>query len=693
MESYYSRFYKLMNELTRNNLQVTTMQVNVQFLQQLQPEWSRFVTVVKQSKEIDTISYHTLFDILKQYQNEVNDIRAERIAKSANPLALLAVAQPYSDNYYEAPKPQRSNATSSSIRPSASTRQRGKEIAKPVTPQSKSVSEEDSDPEQAQRDKDMQKNLALLTKKPLEVQEAKHGKNYLVTKGKDDDVESYQRIPVSTEQPLEQQLKKANASLTQELKECRTNLDETGRALGEATSCTSRKSNLKKPCLYEIPYDTSDLANRFGPNREETMTLANESRSKLNKDYVKPYDYTKQNSLYEIFKAPSLEYLYQLERAKEVRKTMWRTHTHTQQNKQAKKTLPFYRFESNSKQSRQVFNDMTFNINQFREIVDQAWFKHTSDYFRVPTAKDMEVLIKTLLMPLSIKTQNDSFCFEHELKTEMHEDYEYVKSLEKEVDELESEKADFSNIYDLLLEEFKECECLAQKFSKQTESVNKEVHNKLLKSFAKLENHSTISAELDLKAQMQDKNIAISELKKLIEKCKGNPIETCLKNHMLVRTTNAQTIVQLILFIVDSGCTKHMTGNLKLLCNFVEKFLVKQKEAHLSQSCSKFQRKAEFASQTCVSQCRVLEQDTPCIFQRRRHIGTSTFTPRTPEQNCVVERRNRTLVEAARMMLSASKLPLSFWAEAVATACYTQNRSIIISTHGKTAYLLGIRNS
>ncbi|GKB18544.1 integrase, catalytic region, zinc finger, CCHC-type containing protein [Tanacetum coccineum] len=41
MESYYSRFYKLMNELTRNNLQVTTMQVNVQFLQQLQPEWSR----------------------------------------------------------------------------------------------------------------------------------------------------------------------------------------------------------------------------------------------------------------------------------------------------------------------------------------------------------------------------------------------------------------------------------------------------------------------------------------------------------------------------------------------------------------------------------------------------------------------------------------------------------------------------
>ncbi|GJS77863.1 hypothetical protein Tco_0727744 [Tanacetum coccineum] len=89
MESYYSRFYKLMNELTRNNLQVTTMQVNVQFLQQLQPEWSRFVTIVKQAEKIDTVSYHRLFDILKQFQLEVNDIRAERIAKSANPLALM----------------------------------------------------------------------------------------------------------------------------------------------------------------------------------------------------------------------------------------------------------------------------------------------------------------------------------------------------------------------------------------------------------------------------------------------------------------------------------------------------------------------------------------------------------------------------------------------------------------------------
>ncbi|GJT55763.1 putative zinc finger, CCHC-type containing protein [Tanacetum coccineum] len=73
-------------------------------------------------------------------------------------------------------------------------------------------------------------------------------------------------------------------------------------------------------------------------------------------------------------------------------------------------------------------------------------------------------------------------------------------------------------------------------------------------------------------------------------------------------------------------------------------------------------------------------------YFKEEGIGHQTSTPRTPEQNGIVERRNRTLVEAAQTMLSASKLPLSFWAEAVETACYTHNRSIIISAHGKTVY-------
>ncbi|GKA32878.1 putative ribonuclease H-like domain-containing protein [Tanacetum coccineum] len=61
---------------------------------------------------------------------------------------------------------------------------------------------------------------------------------------------------------------------------------------------------------------------------------------------------------------------------------------------------------------------------------------------------------------------------------------------------------------------------------------------------------------------------------------------------------------------------------------------------------------------------------------------------RTPQQNEVVERRNRTLVKAARTMLIFSRAPLFLWAEAIATACYTQNRSIIHRRFDKTPYEL-----
>ncbi|KAJ9561602.1 LOW QUALITY PROTEIN: hypothetical protein OSB04_006762 [Centaurea solstitialis] len=59
---------------------------------------------------------------------------------------------------------------------------------------------------------------------------------------------------------------------------------------------------------------------------------------------------------------------------------------------------------------------------------------------------------------------------------------------------------------------------------------------------------------------------------------------------------------------------------------------------------------------------------------------------RTPQQNEVVERKYRTLVEAARSMMAHSGVPQAFWAEAVSTACFTQNRTLIVKRSGKTAY-------
>nr|GEW13097.1 retrovirus-related Pol polyprotein from transposon TNT 1-94 [Tanacetum cinerariifolium] len=78
--------------------------------------------------------------------------------------------------------------------------------------------------------------------------------------------------------------------------------------------------------------------------------------------------------------------------------------------------------------------------------------------------------------------------------------------------------------------------------------------------------------------------------------------------------------------------------------------------------------------------------DTTYSSKSGNGIKHQTSTASTPEQNSIVKRRNRTLVEAARTMLSAAKVPLFFWAKATATSCFTQNRSLVIPRHEKTSY-------
>ncbi|GJV50310.1 putative ribonuclease H-like domain-containing protein [Tanacetum coccineum] len=75
-------------------------------------------------------------------------------------------------------------------------------------------------------------------------------------------------------------------------------------------------------------------------------------------------------------------------------------------------------------------------------------------------------------------------------------------------------------------------------------------------------------------------------------------------------------------------------------------------------------------------------------FCEMKGIKREFSVARTPQQNGVAERRNRTLIEAARTMLVDSKLPTTFWAEVVITACYVLNRVIVIKPHNKTSYEL-----
>ncbi|KAI3706925.1 hypothetical protein L6452_25015 [Arctium lappa] len=75
-------------------------------------------------------------------------------------------------------------------------------------------------------------------------------------------------------------------------------------------------------------------------------------------------------------------------------------------------------------------------------------------------------------------------------------------------------------------------------------------------------------------------------------------------------------------------------------------------------------------------------------FCEEKGIERQYSAPRTPQQNGVAERRNRTLIEAARYLLADSKLQITFWAEAVNTTCYVQNRVLVVKPKNKTPYEL-----
>ncbi|GKC12485.1 putative ribonuclease H-like domain-containing protein [Tanacetum coccineum] len=75
-------------------------------------------------------------------------------------------------------------------------------------------------------------------------------------------------------------------------------------------------------------------------------------------------------------------------------------------------------------------------------------------------------------------------------------------------------------------------------------------------------------------------------------------------------------------------------------------------------------------------------------FYEMKGILRQYSVARTPQQNGVAEKRNRTLIEAAKTMLADSKLPTSFWAKSINTACYVQNKVLLVKPHNKTPYEL-----
>nr|GEW59929.1 retrovirus-related Pol polyprotein from transposon TNT 1-94 [Tanacetum cinerariifolium] len=516
------------------------------------PEWSRFVMIVKQQHKLDEVSYHKLFDILKQYQNEVNELRAERLARNANPLALVATAQANQDPYYQTSKSHKSYAPSSKpsipTKSHITTRYKGKEIAKPITPSSETASEEDSDPEQSQRDRDMQNNLALFAKnqRTVNVAGARENVGSLVVQQSGIQCFNCKEFGHFVKECRKPKSVKDSAYHKEKMLLCKQ---------AEQGELEAHYSYMAK--IQEVP--TADSGTDSEPddiqNDQNDLESDDERVALANLIANLKLDVDENKKIQKQLKKANTTLAQEL---KEFKTILAKTSKSLRESISVRDScLVAVQTKQSEFEKYKAFNDRTVDYDKLEQIVDNAWIKPLKDKFHAPTAQDMEILIQTCLMPLATKTQNDSFRFVHELKQEMHADLKYVESLEKEIDELESDKAEFSDMYDVLLQEcvskdvkcsyllslsdldaldelrclylhkVKECDCLTQKLSKQTESVSKKVHNELLQRFDKVEKHS-----ISLKIALQ----------KCKEQGKGKSVDTKFDKPSVVRQPNAQQI-------------------------------------------------------------------------------------------------------------------------------------------------------
>ncbi|GJW55401.1 integrase, catalytic region, zinc finger, CCHC-type containing protein, partial [Tanacetum coccineum] len=337
--------------------------------------------------------------------------------------------------------------------PSASTRHKGKEIAKPVTPQSESVSEEDSDPEQAQRDKDMQKNLALLAK-----------------------TMTVARTRETVGSPVVQQ---------------------TG------IQCFNCKG--------------------FGHYAKECR------KPKRVKDYM----YHKEKMM--MCKQAEQGVPLQVEQAD------WLADTDEEIDEQELEA--HYSFMAKIQEVLPEESSSTEHpLEQVQNNDENNMFASKRQHSKNNTVEcaDERVALANLIANLTLDTEEN--------KTILKQLKKANASLTHELEECKTNLDETSRA----LGEVTSCRysCLIALQNKQNElekyiafndrTIDYEILQTKLNDTLGLLALKDIEKKKDLKAQMQDKNIAISELKKLIEKCKGKSVETQFDKPSVVRQPNAQ---------------------------------------------------------------------------------------------------------------------------------------------------------
>nr|GEX07407.1 retrovirus-related Pol polyprotein from transposon TNT 1-94 [Tanacetum cinerariifolium] len=150
--------------------------------------------------------------------------------------------------------------------------------------------------------------------------------------------------------------------------------------------------------------------------------------------------------------------------------------------------------------------------------------------------------------------------------------------------------------------------------------------------------------------------------------------------------------------VIDSGCSRHITGNMSYFTDYEETdggyvaFGGNPKGGKISGKGTIKTGKLDFNNVYFVKELKFnlfsVSQMDMNQFCEMKGIMRQYSIARTPQQNGVAKKRNMTLIETGRTMLADSKVPTTFWAEAVNTACYVQNKVLVTKPHNKTPYEL-----
>nr|GEX19491.1 hypothetical protein [Tanacetum cinerariifolium] len=653
LESYYLRFYKMMNELTRNQCKVTNHQVNVQFLLQLQPEWQRFVTLVKQSQELKNVSYHKLYDILKQHQHEVNEIRAEKIARIVNPLALEIdkLMALISLSFKKIYKPTNNNLCTSS---------------------NTSRANQDNSPR-------IHRNARYKSQRSGNVAEAREtvGSSMVQKSG----IQCY-------------------------------NCKEFGHVARECQNLKRPKdaaSHREKILLCKQEETGIQLNALQADWKDDTDDESEDQELEAHYMYMAKIQEVQNDDHYDVFAIEC---------------------QHPEQSESIYKT---YLIEHDAHNVIIELVDMNFNseqIDQNDEDVDLAKEHTTSnelDLLFSPMFDELlngstKVVSKSSAVsaadapnqrqqpsaPLNNHTTPVPTCQNPPMTTSVISS-ENINQAEPHAENDEVADDEFINIFSTTVQD------KGEKSSRHVDSSNMHTFYQRViptTSVSRPQLKSNPQRDRVLRSNSRGKKLEVEEhhlevaFRKLtcfICDLKGNDLLTGSRGTNLysitLQDTNSPNPICLMAKETSSQAwlwnrrLSHLNfDTINLLSkNDIVVGLPKLKfiNDHLCSSCElgKAKRKSFHSKLTPSLKRRLhlLHMDL-CGPMRIARIQHQKSVARTPEQNSVVERQNRTLVEAARTMLSAAKVPLFFWAESIATACFTQNCSLVIPRHEKTPY-------